>query len=147
SLGANYSNKLYLGMSIGLPSFRYTGTQTFTESGYMKSYYDIYAENPNSDFLDATSDAHEFLEADYQLEYNYDQTSRGTGVSGTIGLIYKPAPMVNIGISASTPTWYWVTDEGTTFFDTWYYDAGANDPFFTYNSDESNDYLEYVIRT
>src|SRR5690606_117368 len=147
SFGANYSNKLYLGFSLGMPSFRYSSQQSFTESGFVKSYSDIFQENPYSEFLGDNEEAFDLLESDYDLEYTYDQTSRGTGVNGTLGLIYKPTRTVNIGISASTPTWYWVTDEGTTYLDTWYYDAEATTPFFIYNSDEINDYLEYTVRT
>lgn len=147
SFGANYSNKLYLGFSLGMPSFRYSGKQTLTESGFFKSYSDIYQENPNSEFLDNTQEAYDLLESDYELEYTYDQQTSGRGVNGTFGLIYKPIPSVNIGITATTPSWYWVTDEASTYMDTWYYEPEGTTPFFTYNSDEVTDYLEYTVRT
>lgn len=147
SMGANYSNKLYMGLSLGLPAFRYTGKQVFTEAGYVKSFDDIFRENPTSAFLDENEDAFDLLEADYETEYNYKQTSHGRGVNATLGLIYKPIPAVSIGISASTPSWYWITDEGFTYMDAWYYDPHESNPFFTYNSDEFEDYLEYTVRT
>lgn len=148
SFGSNYSNKLYIGFSVGIPSFTYSNNQVFTEAGYTKSYTDIYRKNPNSDFLDPTSDASQFLEADYDLEYNYKQSTRGTGINAKFGLIYKPIPSVNIGITATTPTWYSITDEATTFMDTWYSDSpAATSPFFTYNSDEISDYIEYTLKT
>lgn len=148
SFGSNYSNKLYLGLSLGLSSYRYNTKQLFRESGYTKSYYDIISENPDSEFVDENSDAYQFLEAEYDLEYNYRQQTHGTGVNATLGLIYKPVPSVNIGLSATTPTWYNVSDEAFTYMDTWYYDnAAATEPFFTYNSDEIENYLEYNIRT
>lgn len=148
SFGSNYSNKLYLGFSLGLSSFRYDTNQLFSESGYTKSFYDIQIENPYSEFLDSNSDAYQFLEAEYDLEYSYKQKTQGTGVNATLGVIYKPAPNVNIGLSATTPTWYHVSDEAFTFMDTWYYDnASATEPFFTYNSDQIENYLEYNLRT
>lgn len=148
AFGANYSNKLYIGASLGFTSFNYSTHQLFGEDGYTKSYDDIYRENPNSDFLDSSQDAYQFLEAEYAMEYNYKQDTRGTGVNGTIGIIYKPIPMVNIGISATTPTWNMVTDEATTYLDAWYYDnPTATTPFYTYESSLVEDYLEYTIRT
>lgn len=148
AFGSNYSNKLFLGFSLGLTSFNYSTKQLFGEDGYTKSYDDIYRENPNSEFLDSSSDAYQLLEAEYAMEYNYRQNTRGTGVNGTFGLIYKPTPAVNIGFSATTPTWYNISDEGFTYMDVWYYDnAQATEPFHTYNSDEVSDYLEYRVRT
>lgn len=148
SIGSNYSNKLYLGASIGLTTFRYNTRQEFNEDGYTKSYNDIYRENPNSDYLEPSNDAYQFLEAEYSLAYNYRQATRGTGINATLGLIFKPVPNVNIGIAATTPTWYAIADEGRTYMDVWYYDnAQAVDPFHTYNSDEFEDYLDYNILT
>lgn len=148
AFGANYSNKLYIGASLGFTSFNYSSDQLFGEEGYTKSYDDIYRENPNSDFVDPNNEAYDILEAEYAMEYNYQQNSRGTGVNGTLGIIYKPVPNVNIGLSATTPTWTMVTDEGSAYLDAWYYDnPEAADPFLTYNSDLIEDYLEYTIRT
>lgn len=148
AFGSNYSNKLFLGFSLGFTSFNYSTKQFFGEDGYTKSYDDIYRENPNSEFLDSNGDAFQLLEAEYALEYNYRQSTQGTGVNATFGLIYKPTPGVNIGFSATTPTWYNISDEGFTYMDVWYYDnAQATEPFHTYNSDEVSDYLEYRVRT
>lgn len=144
SLGSNISNKFYLGVSLGFTSFRYDYSQKFDEFGMTKSYDDIYRENPNSDFVNPNSDAYQLLEADYELSYNYLQKTTGSGFNGTIGFIYKPIPQVNIGFSATTPTWYSVQDESTSYFDTWYFDnAQATQAFYEYNSDEYTDYLEY----
>jgi hypothetical protein len=148
SFGSNYSNKLYVGASIGLTSFKFNSTQVFNEDGYTKSYDDIYRENPSSEFLNPNEDAYQFLEAEYSLAYQFQQASRGTGVNATLGFIYKPIPSVNIGLSATTPTWYQISDEGKTFMDVWYYDnAQATESFFTYNSDEITDYLDYRVKT
>lgn len=148
AFGANYSNKLYLGASVGFTHYNFTTQQMFAEDGYTKSYDDIYRENPNSDFLDSSQDAFQLLEAEYSTEYNFSQTTKGNGVNATLGIIYKPIPNVNIGLSATTPTWNMVTDESSLFLDTWYYDnPQASDPFFSYNSEEIEDYIEYTIRT
>lgn len=148
AFGSNYSNKLFLGFSMGFNSFNFSSKRLFAEDGYTKSYDDIYRENPNSEFLDSNEDAFQFLEAEYASEYNFRQNTQGTGVNATFGLIYKPIPTVNIGFSATTPTWYNITDEGFTYMDVWYYDnAQATQPFYTYNSDEVSDYLEYRVRT
>lgn len=148
AFGANYSNKLYVGASVGFTSFDYRSKQLFVEEGYMKSYDDIYRENPQSDFVDSGHDAYQLLEAAYAMDYNYEQFTKGTGINGTLGIIYKPVPTVNIGLSFTTPTWNTITDEGKSYMDVWYYDhPQATNAFYNYQSDVVDDYLEYTIRT
>lgn len=148
SLGSNISNKFYLGFSLGFTSFKYDYSQKFDEFGMTKSYDDILRENPNSDFLNSSNDAYQLLEADYEMSYNFKQKTTGNGFNGTLGFIYRPVPQVNIGFSATTPTWYAVQDESTSYFDTWYFDnAQATQAFYEYNSDEYTDYLEYNMTT
>lgn len=150
SFGANYSNKFYVGASIGFAAFNYNSKQLFKEFGYTKNVGEIFPDNPDSEFLDETSDAYDILNAEYDLVYDYDQITRGRGVNAKLGFIYKPVPQVNIGISATTPTWYNVTDDAQELLDVYYYDnADATDPFFEYfsNEDDGSYYLEYKLRT
>jgi len=150
SFGTNYSNKFYIGASIGFASFNYNGKQLFKEFGYTKNVGEIFPDNPESEFVDETSDAYQILNAEYDLTYDYDQVTQGRGVNAKLGVIFKPIPNVNIGLSATTPTWYNVTDDTQELLDVLYYDnADATDPFHKYlsNEDDGLYYLEYKLRT
>ena len=87
SFGANYSNKLYLGMGIGLTNIRYNTTSDFTEDNF-----------------------NTVLNQDYLSTYTRDQVTRGNGVNARFGLIYKPVEAVRIGATVQTPTWYSIED-------------------------------------
>lgn len=150
AFGANYSNTLYIGASIGFASFNYKGRQLFREFGYTKNVGDIFPVNPDSEYLDETSDAYQILNAEYDLTYDYDQITQGRGINAKLGVIYKPLPYLNIGLSATTPTWYNVTDDAQELLDVLYYDnADATEPFHEYYSNEDDGlyYLEYKLRT
>ncbi|SFC70556.1 hypothetical protein SAMN05421747_12040 [Parapedobacter composti] len=150
SFGANYSNRFYIGASVGFAAFNYTSRQLFKELGYTKTVSDIHPDNPNSEFLDPASDANMILDAEYDLAYDFDQIARGRGINAKIGFIYKPLPYLNIGFTAASPTWYNVTDDTQELLDVLYYDnAQATEPFHEYYSSEDDGlyYLEYRLRT
>jgi hypothetical protein len=148
SFGANYSNYLYLGASIGFSSFQYKTNQLFKELGVYKSYDDIYRENPTSSLLDPTEEGYALLESNFDMNYHYDQITKGNGINAKLGVIYKPSQQINLGISYTTPTWYRVVDEANTYMDTYYYpNGGVNTPLFSVESDYLENYLEYNLRT
>ena len=148
SFGANNSNIFYVGASIGLSTFSYKSNQSFKELGVFKSYDDFYRENPSSTFLDPSEDGYELLESEFDMNFNYNQNTRGSGINGKLGIIYKPTTQFNLGLSYSTPTWYKVIDEANTFMDTYYYqNSDASTPFFEVESDYIENYLEYNLRT
>ena len=83
TVGANISDKLFAGMTFGVPTINY----------YENS---IYKESRTSDTIP------NFI----ALEYRYDLHTRGTGFNFKLGVIYKPTDWVRIGASVHTPTWY-----------------------------------------
>ena len=85
SFGGNYSDKLYLGATVGFPFLDFTEKTTYTESP--ADAQDLYGVK------------------DYTLYTT--QRNRGTGVNLKLGLIYQPADFVRIGASFHTPTYYW----------------------------------------
>lgn len=87
AMGANYSNKLYLGIGINFTDIRYNSTSLFTENGTVESSGTGYTTN-----------------------YETDQSTKGTGFNARIGAIYKPVEAVRIGASITTPTWYTIDD-------------------------------------
>ncbi|MCJ8211467.1 hypothetical protein MUY27_17240 [Mucilaginibacter sp. RS28] len=122
SLGTNYSNKLYLGLGMGIASIRYNMQSAFVETGTASVF-----ENNNTTTANRA----------YNSTFSQDQQSRGTGVNLKLGFIYKPVEAVRIGGSLTTPTWYKVDDnynEGlrTTLNNGFSGSNGDNYPY-TYN--------------
>lgn len=83
--GANYMNKLYIGLGFALARMNYTTSKVMTEN----------FENP-----DAVSG----------FTYNNDLTTSGKGFNISAGVIYRPSDLVRLGLSVTTPTWYTITE-------------------------------------
>lgn len=144
SFGANYNNSFYIGASIGLANFNYESRRRFDEFGDLKTAAEFNAIDPGSVFLDPTNA--DLLSAPYELSFSSLQKTHGTGFNGTLGVIFKPDRMFQIGLSATTPTWYTVTDDYSMTFDSWI-DPTSGEPTLEYHSDEELYYDEYDMRT
>ena len=83
--GANFSDQFYIGASMGITSLRFEQDRLYTE------------EPTESDLTRMTLQ-------DYRL-------LRGTGINGTIGIIYRPVNVFTLGISYTSPTFYELEDE------------------------------------
>jgi len=83
SFGGNINDKLFFGMTIGVPFIRYFETSLYQE-------------------IDLADTIREFN----YLKYNYALQTNGTGVNFKAGLIYKPFEWFRVGVSIHTPTWY-----------------------------------------
>jgi len=83
ALGGNLDDKLYFGVTIGIPSIRY-----FYQSHYWE---------------EDTGDTIPYFQS---LRYDYNYETHGTGVNFKLGLIYRPANWVRLGAAIHTPTWY-----------------------------------------
>ena len=98
AFGANYNDRLYFGITIGVPVINY---------------------NENSQYKEVKNDTaiHYFRSMIYN---SYLETS-GTGINLKVGLIYRPANWVRIGAAFHTPTYYgnmkdrWSSDISSTF--------------------------------
>ncbi|WP_118952341.1 OmpP1/FadL family transporter [Taibaiella helva] len=88
SLGGNYMEKLMLGASLALTSYKYDRTTNYTEKDA--------TGNPNNDF-------------DY-LSYNELLSTTGLGFNAKLGAIYVINDIVRVGASFHTPTWTSFTD-------------------------------------
>lgn len=91
SLGMNFSNKLFFGVGLGLANLNYTSTESVNESG-------ISQEPGNTQTTD------------YNVTYNRNFDTEGSGVNLKLGAILKPTPELQIGLALQTPTWYSITD-------------------------------------
>lgn len=89
SLATNMQDKWYLGATLGVPIISYTRYQTYRESDA--------TGNTNNDFDSFT--------------YNETYTSKGVGLNGRLGLIFKPANAWRVGFALHTPTLFGLTDK------------------------------------
>ncbi|HLL42794.1 MAG TPA: hypothetical protein VK369_06620 [Segetibacter sp.] len=89
---ANMDDRLYIGGSLGIPIVNY---QRFTK----------YKES------DPSGDQNNNFES---FELNDYLTTKGFGVNGKLGVIFKPKDAVRVGIAVHTPTYYTLTDRQTT---------------------------------
>lgn len=85
SVGTNYDDKLYLGVSVGLPYLRY-----YEEASY---------EETNTVAPDDTNTFDRFTKYDWL-------DTQGNGYNFKFGLIYRPIDLIRIGVAYHTPTWF-----------------------------------------
>lgn len=87
TFGGNYSNRLYVGATIGFPNIRYEENSTYTET-----------------------DAADTIANFSSYEYNYNLTTKGSGYNFKIGVIYRAADWLRLGGAIHTPTYFQMTD-------------------------------------
>ena len=120
TMGGNIGDKLYFGITFGVPFIRYYENST-------------YSEKDNGDSIN-------FFKAMY---YDYHLETHGTGFVIKGGLIYRPANWVRIGVAIHSPTWY------ANMRDHWYSTTSAyydNSSFDNIQNSPSGDY-DYYLRT
>ncbi len=91
SFGANYSNRLYLGASLGLPFVNFEEEYTFYEEN---------SQNIDSELR--------------SLEYGENLNTTGMGVNFKFGAIFRASDMIRLGAAVHTPTFYTLEDEWRT---------------------------------
>ncbi|MEN8225552.1 MAG: hypothetical protein ABFS05_09365 [Bacteroidota bacterium] len=98
SMGTNYGELLYLGMSFSIPWIRYYERSTYSEIDIADTIYDFDQFNI------------------------YDRLeTKGTGFTFKFGFILRPTDFIRIGGAMHTPTWYSMKDSWNSstesFFD------------------------------
>lgn len=88
TFGGNYSNKIFIGGTLGIKSLRYVETSTYEE-------------------LDPDTQIASFK----SFKFQQDLTTRGAGVDLKFGMIYRANDIFRLGIAIHTPTWYSLHDE------------------------------------
>jgi hypothetical protein len=91
SYGANFNDRFFAGITIGIASIRYKLSQVFIEDDF----------NYNADAPNALDD--------YTVTERYD--IRGSGVNVALGAIFRPVDFIQIGASFTSPTYYGITDK------------------------------------
>lgn len=92
--GANFSDKFFVGASIGITSLNYKLRQIYRETDFIYSSEAVPLNWPPLNSLE--------IEENYNIE--------GTGVNFNLGFIMRPSDNIQLGASFSTPTIYALTD-------------------------------------
>jgi long-subunit fatty acid transport protein len=87
TFGGNYSNKLYLGATMGLKFIRFVSTSVYEETA-----------NNTADSLK-------------NWTFGENVTTHGSGIDFKIGMIYKINDMFRFGVAVHTPTWFVMKDD------------------------------------
>ena len=115
SMSANYSEKLYIGGTVGFPFVRYTE---------QSQYYEMDKADTLQDFK--------------SFSYNEDLKTTGSGFNFKFGLIYRINDYVRIGLAMHTPTFYSLKDSYSktmkSYFDNGdHYVSNSPEGSFTYD--------------
>lgn len=148
SFGANYGNFLYFGASVGFARINHRYEHLYMEDGVIEEYPYIFSQNPSSRFTDESDPLYyNLLGSNYFYDNEYISSTRGNGVNAKLGVIFKPVPMLQIGLSATTPTWYQMTND---FADRFYIENdqvnGETTSFDDYDEWEDT-YFDYKYRS
>lgn len=95
--GANFNDRIYLGLNLGITSLNYSERKTFREY----------------DFFDPANPNDVSVLNDLSLTEGIDIT--GSGFNASVGAIFRPAAFLRLGASITTPTYYRLNEE--SFFD------------------------------
>jgi len=131
SYGANLSDKIFLGAGVGFSALRFQTKKTYTESDY-------------NFVLDPTFKPLNNLVLEEELRIS------GSGVNATLGMIFRPVDMVQIGVSYTTPTVFKLTDSYRATLSTQWnnFDYFGNGDNLNDVKEESDEVLtEYDLKT
>ena len=92
--GANFNEKIMVGLNIGIPSIEYQQEKTYQE-------------------LDPGDDIPQFEE----LELRENLTTTGAGFNAKVGVIYRLNQALRFGLAVHTPTWFRLDDFFTSDLD------------------------------
>lgn len=123
--GVNFSDKFYLGGGVGLSFLSFQSQRVYQESNYKFDLDPTF--NPLSNM---------------RLEENLKTT--GTGINASLGIIYRPIDVIQIGFSYNSPTFYQLTDNYNASMTTkWnnfdYYGTGNPNTYLNDESDKTNE--------
>lgn len=122
SAAANISNQIYIGFSLGLVDVKYNSDAQYEESGKAREFTSAGVLTGNN--------------INYKLLFNQNQITRGSGVNGKLGIIFRPVSNFRVGATLVTPTWFVIDDSYTENLDNRGTIRGTNQKKtydFTYN--------------
>ena len=118
TLGGNYSDKIYLGATLGIPFIRYNEQSIYKE-------------------INLNDTIHNFN----NYTVNDNLTTTGTGVNIKFGMIYRPNNIVRIGVAIHSPTFYSMEDQWSRKIDSDMGDSGK------YTSTSPQGLFDYQLQT
>lgn len=98
SFGGNWRDKLYFGVTLGVPIVNYSQEAVVSENDTEDT--DVLTYNFRS------------------YEYQQDMDVSGSGINLKLGLIYKPVHFFRVGVAFHTPTHYWLRENTTMSLET-----------------------------
>lgn len=123
NIGANISDFVYLGFSLGMTSLTYDYTEYFKESAEDESNF----ENVFSD-----SEGNKYTTYFHDLTYKYNYSASGFGVYGKFGVIVTPGDGLRLGAAIQTPTSTTIDEQwqesGATNFSDSQFNGNATSP-------------------
>ncbi len=127
NLGFNINNKLYIGGALGVLDVRYTSSEILKEIDIQNRYDTLYR---NYDRIDIQS-----------FEQRYNFSTRGVGVNGKLGIIFRPSDQFRVGLGLQTPTAFNLRD---------FYQVGmtmTQDSGAQYTKEGAEGLYQYKLRT
>jgi hypothetical protein len=127
NLGFNVNDKLYIGGSLGVVDVRYTSSEILREIDTQNLYDTLLL---NFDRINI-----------YSFEQRYTFSTRGVGVNGKLGIIFRPTDQFRIGLGIQTPTAFNLKDSyqvGMTMTQ----DGGSE-----YNKEGAEGLFQYRLKT
>jgi hypothetical protein len=103
TLGGNYSDKLFLGGTLGIPHIRYHEESTYIEEG------DSSALNGFQSF-----------------QLDQDSRTTGVGFNFKFGMIYKPVDWIRVGGAVHSPTYFELHDDWSSTMTTTFENSAYN---------------------
>ena len=118
TLAGNYSNKLYVGANLSVPTIGYHSTRLYTETNDAGSQAAIYRD----------------------MSLTEKVNTSGVGISANFGAIYRPSDAIRLGASLQLPTFY-------SMYDTYYSDLTGDRKDGTYSAETPQGQYSYSIVT
>jgi len=118
---ANIGNQVYIGASIGLLNIRYNSDAQYVENGRAREYLNDNLTGNN---------------INYKLLFNQNQVTKGSGINGRLGVIFRAAEGLRLGATLQTPSWFVIDDSYSESLDnrgTIRGTTGSKTYDFTYN--------------
>ncbi len=124
SLGTNYNDKLYLGVSLGV-----TRVDFFQEVGHTEE--DINGSVPDLD----------------NFHYYTRLNTRGTGFTMKIGATYRPVEFLRIGAAVHLPTFFKMEDDYFSYMESSFDTPRDTSGYTSYSAESPDGYYEYKLNT
>ncbi len=90
----NISNQIYIGANLGFVGLTITNDVSLYEKGV---YNQLPLTNP-------------VITLPYDVAYFQSQQSKGSGINGRLGVIFRPVNELRLGVNLQTPTWFTIDD-------------------------------------